>query len=299
LTWTPIQRAASYEVQISHNDPAFLTAPLVDATVTSAAYVPPQVASPLLRNGTLYWRVRLIDSSGNPGPWSSDGAFRLVFHYPVLLTPGPNAVLTDPYPVFSWKPLPGAASYQLVFSLSPDFANITQTVTTQGTAWTAVAPLAQGTMLYWRVVPVDAQGAAGTPSISRQFTISPPTPATPTPAPAAPAATLTITGASTVTPQGRPATQYAHGVTAVDYQFSWTGANPAVDTFQAVIYRGNGVELGQGLRVKFPAASGTEHRLVYYFDVKTKRQIPFPAGSFTIRLLVDGKTARTLPFTIR
>ncbi len=61
--WQPVNGAASYELQVG-NSPAF-TAPLVlDRTVKSN-----QVSTSKLPVGTLFWRVRALDSLGKPGDW--------------------------------------------------------------------------------------------------------------------------------------------------------------------------------------------------------------------------------------
>jgi hypothetical protein len=63
--WGPVTGAASYELQVATSS-AF-TAPLVlDKKVTTN-----QVNTRKLPVGTLFWRVRGLDSQGNPGTWSA------------------------------------------------------------------------------------------------------------------------------------------------------------------------------------------------------------------------------------
>jgi hypothetical protein len=59
-----VSDAASYELQVANN--ASFTPPLVlDRKVTGN-----QVNTSTLPVGSLFWRVRAMDSLGNPGAWS-------------------------------------------------------------------------------------------------------------------------------------------------------------------------------------------------------------------------------------
>ena len=62
--WQPVTGAASYELQVANN--ASLTPPLVlDRKPTGH-----QVNTSTLPVGSLFWRVRAMDSLGSPGAWS-------------------------------------------------------------------------------------------------------------------------------------------------------------------------------------------------------------------------------------
>jgi hypothetical protein len=56
--------AASYELQVA-NSSAFTPPLVLDRTVKSN-----EVNTSKLPVGTLFWRVRALDSKGNPGTWS-------------------------------------------------------------------------------------------------------------------------------------------------------------------------------------------------------------------------------------
>jgi hypothetical protein len=62
--WQPVTGAASYELQVA-NSSAFTPPLVLDRRVTGN-----QVNTSKLPAGTLFWRVRAMDSLGNPGTWS-------------------------------------------------------------------------------------------------------------------------------------------------------------------------------------------------------------------------------------
>jgi hypothetical protein len=62
--WGPVTGAASYELQVA-NSSAFTPPLVLDQTVTGN-----QFNTSTLPTGTLFWRVRALDSKGNPGAWS-------------------------------------------------------------------------------------------------------------------------------------------------------------------------------------------------------------------------------------
>jgi hypothetical protein len=62
--WQPVTGAARYELQVA-NSTAFTPPLVLDKTVTGN-----QVNTSTLPTGTLFWRVRAMDSKGNPGAWS-------------------------------------------------------------------------------------------------------------------------------------------------------------------------------------------------------------------------------------
>ena len=62
--WQPVTGAASYELQVA-NTSAFTPPLVLDRRVKTN-----QVNTSTLPVGTLFWRVRALDSLGNPGTWS-------------------------------------------------------------------------------------------------------------------------------------------------------------------------------------------------------------------------------------
>ena len=130
FSWDPIAGAARYEVEIN---PSVDFAPgskvCCANPVIGSSYAPTVV----FKDNTYYWRVRALDTSGNPGVWNAGPTFTKTFDK-VPPTPAPSIKnlrmrdhLADPgsdadavtagyqtrVPVLRWDPVPGAASYDV------------------------------------------------------------------------------------------------------------------------------------------------------------------------------------------
>jgi hypothetical protein len=130
FSWDPIAGAARYELEIN---PSVDFAPgskvCCASPVIGTSYAPTVV----FKDNTYYWRVRALDTSGNPGVWNVGPTFTKTFDK-VPPTPGPSIKnlrmrdhLADPgsdadpaaagyqtrVPVLRWDPVPGAASYEV------------------------------------------------------------------------------------------------------------------------------------------------------------------------------------------
>ena len=71
LTWGAVDWATGYELQLADN-PAFST-PIVSINTLSASTF--EFATPLLKDGIYYWRIRARRSNGTWGTWSVPEAF--------------------------------------------------------------------------------------------------------------------------------------------------------------------------------------------------------------------------------
>ena len=130
FSWDPVAGAARYELEIN---PSVDFAPgskvCCANPVIGISYAPTVV----FKDNTYYWRVRALDTSGNPGVWNAGPTFTKTFDK-VPPTPGPSIKnlrmrdhLSDPgsdadpaaagyqtrVPVLRWDPVPGAASYEV------------------------------------------------------------------------------------------------------------------------------------------------------------------------------------------
>ncbi|CUR60125.1 exported hypothetical protein [metagenome] len=161
------QAAREYEVQVASNDTFADTAILDTARVDQRKFTSFAATYP---EGKVYWRVRAIDSSGNPLPWSITRGFDKQSPVPELnLLSGPQSST----PTLSWKPLNFASSYQL--ELYVKGASVPKyTVTSNQVQWsptTAAQALAPGEY-EWRVRRLDAQNKLGGWSAKQVFIVS-------------------------------------------------------------------------------------------------------------------------------
>jgi hypothetical protein len=162
LTWAPQAYARSYEVEVYKNGDTAFSPPnrVLNANVANPAYTPNE---PLPASSTPYvWRVRRIDSRGNPGPWNA-GTFVSLGSAPELLMPGNGANQATYGSYFEWSDVQGAATYQLSVRAGTN----NQTWNTVGTAF---APSEIGTGTYtWQVTALDSAGKVLGVSAARTF----------------------------------------------------------------------------------------------------------------------------------
>jgi hypothetical protein len=74
------------------------------------------VTVPALSDNTYYWRVRALNASSIPGPWSVVWRFHVDTTppaAPTLIQPTENMLYSTPRPTFRWSPVQGAAGYQV------------------------------------------------------------------------------------------------------------------------------------------------------------------------------------------
>jgi hypothetical protein len=173
LSWNPVLGAVRYEVAIAR-DPAMTS--LVDGaqTVTTAtSYIPPST----LANGKYYWTVTPVDAGKHEGASSAVRSFN--WSWPTAtqtkllnLIQSPADALTTYDPLLSWTSVPGAVKYQIDINFSQDFnpsSSVCCSATTVATGYSPPKPLPNNTY-FWRVRPINAQGADGVWTTGTSFT---------------------------------------------------------------------------------------------------------------------------------
>ncbi|HVF21049.1 MAG TPA: Ig-like domain-containing protein [Mycobacteriales bacterium] len=184
LQWSPVDGAASYELEVSPN-PDFANNITIDVVTKGTRYSPPET----LKNGSYYWRVRARDgktTAPNYGPWSN-----LINGLPAQFTRvwGDRPALD--YPVvepsvdrleFRWSAVPYASHYQIDVAEDKFFSTY-WTCTTNQTSFTPYAiavgftlgpvppgkcdigvnTLPVGVPLWWRVRGMDGPGPGADP----------------------------------------------------------------------------------------------------------------------------------------
>lgn len=163
--WEPQGFASAYTVEVyKNNDSAFSPANrILSATVANPAYTP---SDPIPASATPYvWRVRRLDSSKNPGAWST-GSFVSLGSVPELLAPANGSLLGTFSGYFEWSDVPGAARYDLTMRSEEGGNQVIGTVATAATP----SELKTGTYT-WTVTAYDAAGKALGTSPSRSFRV--------------------------------------------------------------------------------------------------------------------------------
>ena len=182
VTWTAVQGAASYRLQISSR-PTFAPGTVLDDVPESTT----EAHAPLFGFQTpLFIRVFGVAADGTLGLPSPAIALKITFHAPVppppgLLAPPDGATVTFPFKL-SWTPDPNpqVEGYQLEINSTPNFSGgcggVEECVTGLTQPQDTIRSLAAG-LHYWRVRSFHGlagpnTGAATKWSTARKFTVS-------------------------------------------------------------------------------------------------------------------------------
>ena len=111
------------------------------------------------------WHVR-AESGPAAGDWSETWHFQKKWDLqPQLLTPT-NLYPTTLYPLYSWTPVPGAASYLIQMADNPGFIQNScyEEKVTPNTTYTPQQKYCKTMHYWWKVTPIDAGGEYGSAS---------------------------------------------------------------------------------------------------------------------------------------
>jgi hypothetical protein len=166
--WSPVQGAASYDIQIDK--------PNGDSETFTGYRTPAGSFKRLTGTGIFHWRVRAVfprqDYGGTPGPWSATGAFTREIGEPG----GLHTDATPDHVLLSWNPKAGVKQYRVEISGKPDFSSPVESVETDNYSYapklTDVAYLS-GNQLYWHVAGIDNDGNLGDFSPAQPLSLLP------------------------------------------------------------------------------------------------------------------------------
>lgn len=150
----PVLAAYKYRVQVSNNDITFSS--IYDTADTEQSCWTPTKG---YVEGTLYWRVAMLDGQNRAGSYTSPVSFTKQYPITTLVSP-PNGSSPPSTPSFIWTPVNGAASYRIQVSTSPIFASFIDNQTTNNVHYTPALAFAK-TTYYWRVAIIDSDGIQG------------------------------------------------------------------------------------------------------------------------------------------
>lgn len=175
LRWNPEVFAGAYDLEVYRNgDLNFSTTNRVVAKQTKMTAYTPETS---LGGGDYAWRVRRRDGNGSAGregregPWSAGRTFTIRAGEAAPLTPASGA-RTDGLPLYQWRPVAEAVSYQVEVSRSQDFSTLVEKQQTAMTAWAPLKRLADGTY-HWRVRVLDAGNNTLSTSSVITFAVTP------------------------------------------------------------------------------------------------------------------------------
>ncbi len=148
--WTAIRGAEHYLLEYTTSMACdFSSATHIETH--QASFTP---ADPMANNQRYCWRVR-AESGEAVGDWSETWHFQKKWDLkPILLTPT-HQYQAGLYPLYSWTPVPGAASYQIQIADNPGFDPIYEESTTSNTTYTPQTRYDGTVHYYWRVWPID------------------------------------------------------------------------------------------------------------------------------------------------
>ncbi|MBI3240822.1 MAG: hypothetical protein HYZ49_00810 [Chloroflexi bacterium] len=158
-----------YQIQIAV-DNAFVS-PAANQTIASSHFIP---AAPLNPNTRYYWRVRVFGNSGQSSAWSAARAFRTALAPPLLSSPGNVQQAISLRPLFDWGNVSGASSYNLQVAVNQNFAALVLNMNVSSSAYVPTADLPKGTLLFWRVRTLGANGPSAWSRVRHFDTPNPP-----------------------------------------------------------------------------------------------------------------------------
>lgn len=105
------------------------------------------------------WRVRRVDASGNPGPWSEPGRFFVSSDGLEITSPLSGGSQPPDAPLLQWNQVPGASAYTVDIRPQTGGSGTTDSATAVGTAFASKKLFTTGTYLA-SVTARDASGNA-------------------------------------------------------------------------------------------------------------------------------------------
>ena len=152
LKWNAVNGAAKYEVYRARSQNGNYSK---YSTQTSTGYTN---STYLTSGSTYYYKVRALDANGTAGPWSDVVAVPCRLGLTAPSVTGGND--SQGRPTLTWKAVTGAAKYEVyrARSMNGDYIKYS---TQTSTGYTNSAYLTSGSMYYYKVRALDANGTAG------------------------------------------------------------------------------------------------------------------------------------------
>jgi len=157
FSWTAVQSASKYELQISTQEDFGLPTTYQTA---NTEYTPEKTLS---NDQDYYWRVKAIDAEKNSSPWSEIRQFRVRWNFQTSQLAPVNGVIQQANPFFSWTPIPGVEKYQLQVDETTSYERPLMDEPFYNVTTAAIVKIEEPTVYigadyFWRVRGIDAQG---------------------------------------------------------------------------------------------------------------------------------------------
>lgn len=156
--WRPVAGATSYWVLVA-KDPSFTN--VIDYAYTFAPVYAPRTGSgtkTYADETTTYYWVALPAKGSRGSGVSGDPVSAAHGSFQKQVPPTELGVtLQQPQVVFHWRPVAGAAQYELEVSTDPNYGSVVDRAKTSSTSYTADATYPPAKKLYWRVRADDVE----------------------------------------------------------------------------------------------------------------------------------------------
>ena len=176
FSWNQVEGSAGYQLQVSADDDF---TPLLWESQVGALNTAYGAEDPLVFENEYYWRIRGLDSNGDPfTEFSSTAGFTVTRTYIVNLISPVNTEVSTRTPTFTWQSVEGAAKYGVWVYADQYLIELlwsTMAVTTTSVTYPSqgVPQLLFGNIYYWQAVALnEAGGELGDPSQPAAFTVT-------------------------------------------------------------------------------------------------------------------------------
>ena len=162
LDWEDVLGAIGYHVQVNTNNSFTGTSIADDTTLIQSDY---QVGTPLSNNTIYYWRVKIKNTDGVWGDWSSIWEFSVELEIPSSPSPSSGSTICNTTPLLDWEDISSTDGYHIQVSEVIDFSSAIieshDTLAASESEYQIVTPLANNTTYYWRVKIKDTNSIWG------------------------------------------------------------------------------------------------------------------------------------------
>lgn len=167
LDWADVADASGYEVQVAESATAVPSAQAASAAASGYTIVGTHDSG-----SAIYWRVRPVRSDGIKGFWSQVMSFTAAWTPSVAgITPVDSGATNDTTPLLDWADGSDVSAYDVQYATSA--AGIAGAAANRVTSseYAISTALANGTSVYWRLRPINANGIVAAWSATWSFQV--------------------------------------------------------------------------------------------------------------------------------